>query len=113
MRRLLIVIVILLFVFAILDIILLLCHVLDAFVWYKGPGGAVEEFSNISYWVNAMKLVTYGAQTSIADGMLVRIYLSYIHHTAANRTDIQVLCRIWQKQDNPRSLGDCMDSRTW
>ena len=61
----------LLFVFATLDVALLLRHVLDAFIWYNGPGGAIAEFSEISYWVNAMKTVTYVAQTSIADGMLV------------------------------------------
>ena len=65
------VVTLLLFFFATLDVALLLRHVLDAFVWYKGPGGAIAEFSEISYWVNAMKTVTYVAQTSIADGMLV------------------------------------------
>ena len=61
----------LLFVFATLDVAFLLRHVLDAFIWYQGPGGAIGEFSDISYWVNAMKTVNYVAQTSIADGMLV------------------------------------------
>ena len=61
-----------LFVFATLDVAFLLRHVLDAFVWYHGPGGAGGEFADISYWVNVMKTVDYVAQTSIADGMLVR-----------------------------------------
>lgn len=60
-----------LFTFAALDVALLLRHVLDAFIWFHGPGGAIAEFSDISYWVNAMKTVTYVAQTSIADGILV------------------------------------------
>ena len=71
------VVALLLFVFATLDVALLLRHVLVAFIWYQGPGGALSEFSDISYWVNAMKMVTFVAQTSIADGMLVRsIYFS-------------------------------------
>ncbi|PIL34522.1 hypothetical protein GSI_03300 [Ganoderma sinense ZZ0214-1] len=45
---------------------------------FYGPGGAVAEFSDISYWVNAMKMVTFVAQTSIADGMLIyRCYIVY------------------------------------
>ncbi|KAH8105363.1 hypothetical protein BXZ70DRAFT_520696 [Cristinia sonorae] len=68
----------LLFIIATLDEALLLRHVLDAFVWYKGPGGAKEEFADISYWVNVMKTVTYVAQTSIADAMLIyRCYVVY------------------------------------
>ena len=70
-RLLFLVVALLLFVFATLDVALLLRHCLDAFVWYHGPGGAVGEFADISYWVNAMKTVNYVVQTSIADGMLV------------------------------------------
>ena len=70
------VVALLLFVFATLDVALLLRHVLVAFIWYQGPGGAVAEFSDISYWVNAMKMVTFVAQTSIADGMLVCYHFS-------------------------------------
>ncbi|KAI1793790.1 hypothetical protein LXA43DRAFT_1059780 [Ganoderma leucocontextum] len=77
-RNVFLVVALLLFVFATLDVALLLRHVLDAFIWYHGPGGAVAEFSDISYWVNAMKTVNYVAQTSIADGMLVyRCYIVY------------------------------------
>ena len=72
-RNVFLIVVLLFFVFATLDIALLLRHVLDAFIWYQGPGGAVAEFSDVSYWVNAMKMVTFVTQTSIADGMLVRI----------------------------------------
>ena len=70
-RNMFLVVALLLFVFATLDVALLLRHVLDAFIWYQGPGGAIAEFSDISYWVNVMKTVTYVAQTSIGDGMLV------------------------------------------
>ena len=69
------VVALLLFVFATLDVALLLRHVLDAFIWYQGPGGAIAEFSDISYLVNVMKTVTYVAQTSIGDGMLVGNHL--------------------------------------
>ena len=73
-RNVFLVVTLLLFVFATLDVALLLRHVLDAFIWYKGPGGAIAEFSDISYWVNVMKTVAYAAQTSIGDGMLVSNY---------------------------------------
>ncbi|EJF60321.1 hypothetical protein DICSQDRAFT_171278 [Dichomitus squalens LYAD-421 SS1] len=77
-RTVFLVVALLLFIFATLDVALLLRHVLDAFVWYHGPGGAIGEFSDISYWVNAMKTVNYVAQTSIADGMLIyRCYIVY------------------------------------
>ena len=70
-RNVFLIVALLFFVFATLDVALLLRHVLDAFIWYRGPGGAIAEFSDISYWVNVMKTVTYVAQTSIGDGMLV------------------------------------------
>lgn len=70
-RNYLLVVVFLLFLFATLDVAFLLRHVLDAFIYYKGPGGAIGELSNISYWVSVMKTVCYSAQTSIADAMLV------------------------------------------
>ncbi|TFY51508.1 hypothetical protein EVG20_g10969 [Dentipellis fragilis] len=72
------VVAILLFTFATLDVAFLVRHVLDAFIWYRGPGGAKGEFADISYWVNVMKTVDYAAQTSIADGMLIyRCYIVY------------------------------------
>lgn len=46
-------------------------HNLDAFIFYRGPGGAAEEFHDISYWVNIMKTVDYVAQTTIGDAVLV------------------------------------------
>ncbi len=70
-RNVFLIVALLLFVFATLDVALLLRHVLDAFVWYHGSDGARGEFSDISYWVNVMKTVNYVAQTSIGDGMLV------------------------------------------
>ncbi|KAH8092471.1 hypothetical protein BXZ70DRAFT_875870, partial [Cristinia sonorae] len=68
----------LLFVIAAFDEGLSLRHVLDAFIWYKGAGGAKEELADISYWVNVMKTVTYAAQASIADSILIyRCYVVY------------------------------------
>ena len=72
------VVALLLFVFATLDVAIQLRHVLYAFIWYTGPGGAIGELSDLSYWLNAMKSVTYNAQTSIADGMLVSIHLFFL-----------------------------------
>lgn len=60
------------FIFATLDVAFGLVHNLDAFVYYKGSGGAVAEFSIVSNWVNVMKSGDFLAQTSIGDAMLVR-----------------------------------------
>ena len=79
-RIVLLVVAIALFTFATLDVALLLRHVLDAFIWYHGPGGAIGEFEDISYWVNVMKTVAYNAQTSIADGMLVCVPQTIVLH---------------------------------
>lgn len=52
----LIVVAALMFIFATLDVAFGLRHNLDAFVFYRGPGGPITEFQNISYWVNVMKV---------------------------------------------------------
>ncbi|KAM5545449.1 hypothetical protein V8D89_000487 [Ganoderma adspersum] len=91
-RSMFLVVALLLFVFATLDVALLLRHVLDAFIWYQGPGGALAEFSDISYWVNVMKTVTYVAQTSIGDVMLIyRCYVVY----SRNWMLVAPLCILW------------------
>ncbi len=46
-------------------------HNLQAFVFYKGPGGAAEEFSKVTNWVTVMKSVDYDVLTIIGDGILV------------------------------------------
>lgn len=51
-----VVVMVLMAVFATLDMSLGLKHNLDAFIFYTGPGGAAAEFDNISYWVNVMKV---------------------------------------------------------
>jgi hypothetical protein len=58
--------------FATLSLAFQLKHVLDAFIWYHGPGGALEEMNDISNWVNVMQTVTYTFQTVIGDLVLVR-----------------------------------------
>ncbi|KIP07584.1 hypothetical protein PHLGIDRAFT_412628 [Phlebiopsis gigantea 11061_1 CR5-6] len=66
------------FVVATLDVVLLLVHILYAFVWYHGPGSAIGEFLDISVWINAIRLVTYSAQTSIGDVILIyRCFVVY------------------------------------
>ncbi|KAJ7647039.1 hypothetical protein FB45DRAFT_186973 [Roridomyces roridus] len=58
----------LMFTFATLDVAFGLRHNLDAFVYYTGPGGAKEEFENISYWV---QVTDYVAQTCVGDSILI------------------------------------------
>ncbi|EIM87037.1 uncharacterized protein STEHIDRAFT_130561 [Stereum hirsutum FP-91666 SS1] len=66
------------FIFATLDVAFGLVHNLDAFVYYKGNGGAVAEFSIVSNWVNVMKSADFLAQTSIGDAMLIyRCWIVY------------------------------------
>jgi Kef-type K+ transport system membrane component KefB len=52
----LIIVVGLMFVFCTLDVAIGLRHTLDAFIFYKGPGGANAEFADISYWISVMKV---------------------------------------------------------
>lgn len=65
------------FIFATLDVSLGLRHLLVAFVYYKGPGGAEEQYTNISYWVNAMAGLDYTCQSIIGDFVLVRRNISF------------------------------------
>jgi len=68
----------LMFTFATLDVAFGLRHNLEAFIYYKGPGGAIGEFGIESNWVNVMKTADYVAQTAIGDGILVyRCYMVY------------------------------------
>ncbi|TFY76644.1 hypothetical protein EWM64_g7368 [Hericium alpestre] len=86
------IVLLLLFIFATLDLALSLRFVLIAFIWYKGPGGATQEFLDVSSWVNVMQTVCYTAQTSIADAMLIyRCYIIY----GRSRTIVSGLCLLW------------------
>lgn len=55
----LIVVALTMFLFATFDVAFGLRHNLDAFIFYKGSGGPTEEFKDISYWVNVMKVRKY------------------------------------------------------
>lgn len=52
-----VVVVALMAVFATLDVALGLRHILEAFIFYSGPGGPDAEFDDISNWVNVMKVI--------------------------------------------------------
>jgi len=54
-----------------MDKSLQLRHMLDAFVYYKGPGGPVELLNDTRNWVNFTKTVVYVIQTWLGDGVLV------------------------------------------
>ncbi|KAI0346626.1 hypothetical protein BDW22DRAFT_1323122 [Trametopsis cervina] len=67
-------------VFSTLDVALGMRHILDAFIFYTGPGGADEEFADISYWVNVMKTVDTQVMALIGDAMLIyRCFIIYSH----------------------------------
>jgi len=46
-------------------------HMLDAFIYYKGPGGPNELFEQTKNWVNFSKTAVYVVQTWLGDGVLV------------------------------------------
>ena len=60
------------FTIATLEMAFGLLHMLQAFIWYPGPGGAIDEFEDISNWVNVMRTADYILQTFIGDGIMVR-----------------------------------------
>jgi hypothetical protein len=63
---------------ATLDICLGFYHNLKAFIFYTGPGGPTQEFTNISDWINVMKTVTVVLQTTIGDAVLIyRCWIVY------------------------------------
>ncbi|KAJ6595600.1 hypothetical protein DFH09DRAFT_973684, partial [Mycena vulgaris] len=63
---------------ATLDVAVGLMHNIEAFILYKGSGGATQEFSNISDWVNVIKTVDVIFQTTLGDGMLIyRCWIVY------------------------------------
>ncbi|KAF7328336.1 Ubiquitin carboxyl-terminal hydrolase [Mycena venus] len=68
-------------VFATLDIAIGLMHNIQAFALYAGAGGAMEEFSNISDWVNVVKTVDVVLQTLLGDGILNSWF---IYHSASS-----------------------------
>ena len=78
------------FVFATFDVAFGLRLNLDSFIYRNseasstGASGvaiAEEEFNQLSYWVNDMRMVDYIAQTFIGDAMLVRTCFLSAYHT--------------------------------
>ncbi|KAJ7183459.1 hypothetical protein C8R46DRAFT_984653 [Mycena filopes] len=57
--------------FATLDVAVGLMHNIQAFILYRGAGGAADVFSDISNWVNVVKTVNVVMQTTLGDGMLI------------------------------------------
>ena len=55
-KRLLGVAAVLLLVFATANVAFSFRHVLDAFIYYTGPGGPAQHLAVISNWVNVMKV---------------------------------------------------------
>ncbi|TCD63101.1 hypothetical protein EIP91_006005 [Steccherinum ochraceum] len=77
-KRMFIAVALLLFLFATSDVAFGLRHLIDAFIYYRGSGGAIQELSDIAYWVNVMKAINYSCQTSIADWVMIyRCYILY------------------------------------
>ncbi|RPD54892.1 hypothetical protein L227DRAFT_334113 [Lentinus tigrinus ALCF2SS1-6] len=66
------------FTIATVNMAFVLQHILEAFIYYKGPGGPNAEFNDISNWVNVMATVDYVAQTFIGDAIMAyRCYVVY------------------------------------
>ncbi|KAJ8474833.1 hypothetical protein ONZ45_g15815 [Pleurotus djamor] len=64
--------------FATLDMSLTLLHNIKAFILYKGAGGAIEEFTNISDWINIMGTVDVVFPIILGDGVLIyRCWIVY------------------------------------
>ncbi|KAI0048088.1 hypothetical protein FA95DRAFT_1558359 [Auriscalpium vulgare] len=68
----------LLFAFGTTYIAIAFRHVLDAFVWYEGPGGAKGQLSQISNVLANVKNAIYIAQVLTGDAMLIyRCFMVY------------------------------------
>ncbi|EPQ51376.1 hypothetical protein GLOTRDRAFT_49061 [Gloeophyllum trabeum ATCC 11539] len=78
-HRLALVVTIYMFAVASNDTALCLVHVLDAFAYYTGPGGAEGELSHVSSWINVVKLVNYLLQTTVGDLILVCTHSAFKH----------------------------------
>jgi len=53
------------------DVSISLKHILDAFIFFQGPGGPDGFFGEISEWVNVMKSVDTEVMALIGDGMMI------------------------------------------
>ncbi|TCD61071.1 hypothetical protein EIP91_009075 [Steccherinum ochraceum] len=104
-KRMFVVVTLLLFVFATSGVAFGLRHVIDAFIYYHGSGGAAQELSDISYWVNVMEGLMYNLQTSIAD--FVMIYRCFVLY-GRSWSIIAVLIVLWLA-----GIGDKVLPLTW
>ena len=83
-----IIVALLMFVFATLDVAFGLRHNLDAFIFYHGPGGPDGEFDDISDWVNVMKVSLMYVRRS------VNPVIHHIRRIDSGHTDSMVfICR--------------------
>jgi len=58
-------------IFVTMDLAFNLRHVLDAFIFYTGPGGPIEQLTAISNWLNVMLTVDTQIMFIIVDGFLI------------------------------------------
>ncbi|RPD65744.1 hypothetical protein L227DRAFT_631433 [Lentinus tigrinus ALCF2SS1-6] len=66
------------FVISTIEMALKIRNDLDAFVDYKGLGGATGAFLDVSDWIQVARTAGYNLQTSIGDGIMVyRCYVVY------------------------------------
>ncbi|KAJ6447841.1 hypothetical protein C8R45DRAFT_1047206 [Mycena sanguinolenta] len=67
-----------LFVVATFDVVIGLLHNLQAFAFYTGGGGAAQELSDISGWINMARTVAQVLQMILGDFVLIyRCYIVY------------------------------------
>ena len=69
-----------------LDKSLQLQNMLDAFVYYKGPGGPTELFEQTRNPVDFAKKVVFVLQALLGDGVLVSMRFSGFENTSLRRT---------------------------
>ncbi|KAJ7218213.1 hypothetical protein C8J57DRAFT_1732297 [Mycena rebaudengoi] len=60
-----------LFLNATVDTVFVMIQIVEAFVGYKGPGGAIHVFTQGSSWQSMIKVFCVGLQSLIGDGLLI------------------------------------------
>jgi hypothetical protein len=70
-----------LFLNATVDTVFVMIQIVEAFVGYKGPGGAIHVFTQGSSWQSMIKVFCVGLQSLIGDGLLVcgHYQILYLH----------------------------------
>ncbi|KDR66676.1 hypothetical protein GALMADRAFT_80539 [Galerina marginata CBS 339.88] len=64
------------FVFGTLDVVLGFYHNIKAFILFTGPGGSEAEFTQLSDWVNVLKV---RLQTTFVERLIYRLWVVYSH----------------------------------